>query len=92
VLSQLAACAGTNVGTGAEPLTRGRGQIAMCVQNLMTWHGVQVCGERSTLTIAELVRTFGPDRNVDTIGKDVLKCRHKGSRREGYPCPTTYQA
>jgi hypothetical protein len=50
------------------------------------------CGERSTLTIAELARTFGPDRNVDTIGKDVLKCRHKGSRREGYPCPITYQA
>jgi len=50
------------------------------------------CGERATFTVAELIQTFGADRNVRTVGRHVLRCRAKGARREGEECPITYQA
>jgi hypothetical protein len=43
----------------------------------------KLCGQRATLTIAELIRTFGAERNVRTVGRHVLRCRDKGARREG---------
>jgi len=50
------------------------------------------CGQHATLTIAELIQTFGADRNVRTVGRHVLRCRDKRVRREGEACPITYQA
>ena len=44
------------------------------------------CGQRD----AELIRMFGRDRNVRTIGRHVLKCRDRRPRREGEECPITY--
>jgi hypothetical protein len=45
------------------------------------------CGGQSTLTVADLIRTFGPDRNVRSIAQRVLKCPNKRGRREGGECP-----
>ena len=50
------------------------------------------CGQRATLKVAELIATFGRDRNVRSIGRHVLKYRDRRSRREGDECPITYQA
>jgi hypothetical protein len=50
------------------------------------------CGHSVTLTVAELCRTFGPDRNVRTIRGAVIKCNDKRARRDGYECPITYGA
>jgi hypothetical protein len=50
------------------------------------------CHEQATVTVAELIRAFGRDRNVRTIGQEVLKCPNKRARREGYGCPVTYRA
>jgi hypothetical protein len=50
------------------------------------------CGESVTVKTSELIRTFGPDRNVHTIGRDVIGCEDKRARREGDECPITYRA
>jgi hypothetical protein len=50
------------------------------------------CGANVTLKLDELNRAFGRDRNVHTIGREVLKCPEKRARREGYECPVTYRA
>jgi hypothetical protein len=50
------------------------------------------CGQRATLKVGELIAMFGRDRNVRSIGRHVLKCRDRRSRREGEECPITYQA
>jgi hypothetical protein len=50
------------------------------------------CGQRATLKVAELIVMFGRERNVRSIGRHVLKCRDRRSRREGGECPITYQA
>ena len=50
------------------------------------------CGQRATLKVAELIAMFGRDRNVRSIGRRVLKCRDRRSRRESEECPITYQA
>jgi hypothetical protein len=50
------------------------------------------CGQRTKLTVAELIRMFGRDRNVRSIGRHILKCKDRRSRREGEECPITYQA
>jgi hypothetical protein len=50
------------------------------------------CGQRATLKVDDLIRMFGPDRNVRSIVRHVLNCRDKRSRREGEGCPITYQA
>ena len=42
-------------------------------------------------SVDELIATFGPNANVRTIGRNVLKCRDKRMRRE-VGCPVTYQA
>jgi hypothetical protein len=49
------------------------------------------CGEEVTLAVNELCRKFGSDRNVHTIGQEVLKCPDGRSRREGYECPIKYR-
>ena len=36
-------------------------------------------------------RTFGPDRNVRTIGRHVINCKDRRGRREGDECPITCQ-
>jgi hypothetical protein len=50
------------------------------------------CRQEIKLTIAELIKTLGSDRNVRTIGRELIKCRDKRSRREGDACPITYRA
>lgn len=50
------------------------------------------CGAQATVTVADLVKTFGPDRNILTIGQHVLKCPNKRDRREGGECPVTYRS
>ena len=50
------------------------------------------CGQRARLKIAELIAMFGRERNVRSIGRQVLKCRDRRSLREGDECPITYQA
>jgi hypothetical protein len=50
------------------------------------------CGQRIVIKVAELIRMFGRDRNVRTIGRHVLKCRDRRARREGEECPITYHA
>jgi len=50
------------------------------------------CGQQCTATVAELSRRFGSDRNVRTIGNQVLKCPAPHLRREGGDCPITYSA
>jgi hypothetical protein len=50
------------------------------------------CKRSVTLTVVDLCRTFGPDRNVRTVGAEVVACGDKRSRREGYECPITYGA
>jgi hypothetical protein len=47
------------------------------------------CKQRETVSVAELIKRLGPDRNVATIGNEVLKCGDKRTRREGYDCPIT---
>lgn len=49
------------------------------------------CGERATHSVADLMRAFGQDRNVRTIGRELLKCRTPGFQRDG-ACPIKYQA
>lgn len=48
------------------------------------------CHEQATVTVADLIRTFGPDRNVRTIGHHAMKCPNKRGRREGEECPVSY--
>jgi hypothetical protein len=50
------------------------------------------CGQHATLKVAELIRMFGRDRNVRSIGRHVLKCKDRRSRREGEECPIKWQA
>jgi hypothetical protein len=50
------------------------------------------CGGQTTVNVADLIRAFGRDRNVRTIGQEVLKCPNKRARREGYGCPVRYRA
>jgi hypothetical protein len=50
------------------------------------------CGQCATLKVGELIAMFGRERNVRSIGRHVLKCRDRRSRREGEECPITYQA
>jgi hypothetical protein len=50
------------------------------------------CGQRTKLTVAELIRMFGRDRNVRSIGRHILKCKDRRSRREGEECPIKWQA
>jgi hypothetical protein len=50
------------------------------------------CGQRATLKVAELIAMFGRERNVRSIGRHVLKCRDRRSRREGDECPIIFQA
>jgi hypothetical protein len=50
------------------------------------------CGQRTVIKVAELIRMFGRDRNVRTIGRHVLKCRDRRPRREGEECLITYHA
>ena len=50
------------------------------------------CGQQCTATVAELSRRFGSDRNVKTVGTQVLKCPAPHLRREGGECPITYGA
>jgi hypothetical protein len=50
------------------------------------------CSQQTTVAVADLIRTFGRDRNVRTVGQEVLKCPNKRARREGYGCPVTYRA
>ena len=45
------------------------------------------CGQCATLKVAELIAMFGRERNVRSIGRHVLKCRDRRSRREGDECP-----
>ena len=45
------------------------------------------CGPCATLKVAELIAMFGRERNVRSIGRHVLKCRDRRSRREGNKCP-----
>ena len=35
-----------------------------------------------------LIRMFGPDQSVQSIGQQVLGCRDKCLRRKGKECPT----
>lgn len=50
------------------------------------------CRQEINLTIAELMKAFGSDWNVRTIGRDVIKCRDKRVRREGDECLISYRA
>jgi hypothetical protein len=50
------------------------------------------CGQRTVIKVGELIRMFGRDRNVRTIGRHVLKCPDRRPRREGEECPITYHA
>ena len=52
------------------------------------------CGQRATVKVAELIAMFGRERNVRSIGRHVLKCRDRRSRREGEgeECPIIFQA
>ena len=50
------------------------------------------CGQRTAIKVAELIRMFGRDRNVRTIGRHVLKCHDRRPRSEGEECPITYHA
>ena len=43
----------------------------------------QRCGSQATVTLAELMDTFGRDRNVRTIGRHILGCKDKRAHREG---------
>jgi hypothetical protein len=52
----------------------------------------QWCGAEAEVAVAELIATFGQDRNVRTIGRHVLGCKDKRAHREGENCPVTYQA
>lgn len=49
------------------------------------------CGQSATFTVAELCQNYGPDRNVRTVGVEVIKCKDKRVRREGYDCPISYR-
>jgi hypothetical protein len=51
----------------------------------------QHCRQETTRTVAELMQTFGADRNVRTIGREILKCGDKRAWREG-DCPIAYRA
>jgi hypothetical protein len=50
------------------------------------------CRHEINLTIAELIKAFGSERNIRTIGRDVIKCMDKRARREGDECPIIYRA
>lgn len=50
------------------------------------------CGQRATVKIDDLIRMYGPERNVRSIGQDALDCPDKRLRREGEQCPITYHA
>jgi hypothetical protein len=50
------------------------------------------CGQRTAIKVAELIRMFGRDRNVRTIGRHVLKCHDRRPRSEGEECPIAYHA
>lgn len=49
------------------------------------------CRQETTITVAELMRTLGPDRNVRTIGRQIIKCKTTALMRE-QACPITYRA
>jgi hypothetical protein len=68
------------------------GQRLDCLPVKSLTFSCEWCGQRAKLTVAELIRTFGRDRNVRSIGRHILKCQDKRSRREGEECPITYQA
>jgi hypothetical protein len=57
----------------------------------LTFH-CKRCGQRAIVKIDELIRMFGPERNVRSVGQHVLSCRDKRLRREGEQCPISYQA
>ncbi len=50
------------------------------------------CGRHVTVAVADLCARFDPDRNVKTIGQDVLACKEKARRRDCGECPVNYQA
>jgi hypothetical protein len=50
------------------------------------------CMRSITVTVADLCARFGTDRNVKTIGQDVLTCKDKAWRRDGGECPVSYRA
>jgi hypothetical protein len=49
------------------------------------------CRQEAKFTVAELMQAFGGDRNVRTIGREVLKCGDKRAWRES-DCPIAYRA
>ena len=50
------------------------------------------CRQEITVSISDLIKAFGSDRNVRTIGREITKCRDKRARREGDECPIGYRA
>ncbi len=50
------------------------------------------CGRSITVTVVALCARFGTDRNVKTIGQEVLACKDKAWRRDGGECPISYWA
>ena len=68
-----------------------RHRLDRCPAKSLTF-GCQRCGSQATVTLAELMDTFGRDRNVRTIGRHILGCKDKRAHREGENCPITYQA
>ena len=65
-------------------------RLDKCPTKLLTFCCTH-CGERATFSVAKLIGMFGRERNVRTIGGELLKCRAPSFRREG-ECPIKYQA
>jgi len=49
------------------------------------------CRQTATFPVAELMRTFGADRNVRTVGRQAIKCKTTALMRER-ACPISYRA
>ena len=66
-------------------------RLDRCPAKFLTFR-CQWCGAEAKVALAELIATFGRDRNVRTIGRHVLGCKDKREHREGQNCLVTYQA